>query len=62
MDHDKENYPTTDKTKKQKCIFFRFVLPLSLYIHPRGDQQTKKTFNISWIRVKMSYHRFNNFS
>ena len=27
---------------------------------PQGDQQAKKYFNLSWLRVRMSYHIFNN--
>ena len=44
---------------KQKCLFMRLVLALFIYVHIQGDQQTKK-INISWLRVLMSYYRFNN--
>ena len=36
------------------------VLPTHVffYVYPQGDKEF--FFNISWMRVKMSYHRFNN--
>ena len=39
-----------------------FVLPTHIffYVYPQGDQQAKKYFNLSWLRVRMSYHIFNN--
>ena len=30
------------------------------FLYPQGDQQAKKDFNLSWLRVRMSYHRYNN--
>ena len=26
----------------------------------QGDQQSKRSFNLFWLRVQMSYHKFNN--
>ena len=39
---------------------FHLALMLLSHICPSGDQQAKKYFNLSWLRVIMSYHRFNN--
>ena len=39
---------------------FAFHTQLFLYVHPQGDFQTQNSFNISWLIVRMSYHRFNN--
>ena len=33
---------------------------LFFYVYPQGDQQAKKYFNFSWMRVKMSYTIFND--
>ena len=35
---------------------------LFFYVYPKGDQEAKNHFNFSWLRVKMSYHIFNNLS
>ena len=39
-----------------------FVLPTHVffYVYPQGGQQTKKSYNLSWLRVRKSYLRFNN--
>ena len=39
---------------------FMLLNNVIFYIYPQGDQHSKKRFNISWLRVQMSYHRFNN--
>ena len=36
------------------------LITLFLYIYPQGNQQGNKSFNLSWLRVRMSYHIFNN--
>ena len=38
------------------CIHFNF------FIYPHGDRHAKKSFNLSSLRVQMSYHIFNNLS
>ena len=30
-----------------------------LYLYPHGNEQAKKYFSLSWMRVRMSYHIFN---
>ena len=39
---------------------FLCLLTLIFYVYPQGDQQDKKSINLSWMRVQMSYHRFSN--
>ena len=36
------------------------MLTLIFYVYPQGDQQDKKSFNLSCLIVQISYHRFNN--
>ena len=33
---------------------------LFFYVYTQGDQQAKKSFNLSWLNVQMYYQRFNN--
>ena len=49
--------PLLTKRKTKISIFELF-----LYIHTQGDLQSKKIFNLSWIRVKFFYNIFNNLS
>ena len=58
MDCDRENDPANDK-KKQKCIFLSRVLTLFIYVFLQIDWRTKK-IHVSWLRVRMLYHIFNN--
>ena len=48
------------RKEKQKCLFLCYMLTLLFYVNPQGDQQTKKSFNLTWLGVQMSYHGFNN--
>ena len=48
------------KKKKQKCLFLCRILTLFFYVYPQGDWQAKKSFNLSWLGVQMSYQIFNN--
>ena len=48
------------RKEKQKCLFLCCILTLFFYSNPQGDQQVKKSFNLTWLRVRISYHRFNN--
>ena len=41
-------------------IYHDHITALFFYIYPQGDQQSKKYFNLSWLRVIISYRRFNN--
>ena len=50
----------TSEKRKQKCLLLCFLLMLFFYVYPQGDQQGKKSFNLSWLRVRMFYYRFNN--
>ena len=50
----------TSEKRKQKYLLFCCILTLLFYVNPQGDQQAKNKFNITWLRVQMSYHRFNN--
>ena len=59
MDIEKEKEPDT-KRKKQICLLSCFILTVFFYLYTQGDQQAKKYFDISWLRVRMPYHRFNN--
>ena len=45
--------------KKQKRILLCCILTLLFYVNPQGGLQAKKSFNLTWLRVRMSYHRFN---
>ena len=46
--------------KKKKCLLLCSLLTLFFYVYSHGDQQAEKHFNLSWLRVRMSYHIFNN--
>ena len=60
MDRDKENDPDTPKKKNINVYFFVACSRcLSTSIHG-VIYRPKKSFNLSWLRVRMSYHRFNN--
>ena len=48
------------KKEKQEYQFLHCILILFFYIYTQCDRQAKKTFNLSWMRVLMPYHRFNN--
>ena len=37
-------------------------IKIFFYIYPQGDQQDEKYFNLYWMRIKISYHIFNNLS
>ena len=52
--------PLVVRVLRQKCILLCCLLTLFFYLYPQGDKQAKKHFDISWLRVRMSYHRFNN--
>ena len=39
---------------------YYIIYTLFFYLYPQGDQQAEKYFNISGLRVQMSYHRFIN--
>ena len=55
-------WPGRWKKDKQEYLFLRCVLTLFLYVHPQGDKQDLKYFNLSWFRVQISYHRYNDLS
>ena len=42
---------------KTEIYFLCCVLTLIIYVHPQGDRQTLKK-SLSWIRLKISCHRF----
>ena len=44
---------------KLKYLFLCCIVTLFFYFYIQGYQQAKKYF-ISWIRVQMSSHRYNN--
>ena len=46
--------------EKQKFLLLCFILTLFLYLYPQGDQQEKEYFNVSCMRLRMSYHISNN--
>ena len=48
------------KKEKQKYLLLCCILTLLFYVNPQGDQQAENKFNITWLRVRMSYHIFNN--
>ena len=52
------------KLTKRKTEMSTFVLHnhTTFLPLPQGDQEAKKYFNLSWLRVKMSYDRFNTLS
>ena len=47
--------------KKNRNVYFcvAYSLYFSAAIH-RVNDRLKKSFNLTWLRVRMSYHRFNN--
>ena len=49
------------KSTKRKTVMsiFHCILTLFFYLYPQGDQQAKNN-NLSWMKVQMYYHRFNN--
>ena len=60
LEIENENEPDINK-KKNRNVFFFVVNSryFSASIH-RVINALKKIFNISWLRVRMSYHRFNS--
>ena len=57
---DIEKEPDVRKNKNINVYFFvAYSRYFSTSIH-RVINRLKKSFNLSWIRVRMSYHRFNN--
>ena len=48
--------------EKQKCLLLCCILTLFFYVYSQGYQQAKIYFNLSWMRVRMFYLRFNNLS
>ena len=46
--------------EKHKYLILCCILTLFFFVYPQGDQQAKNSFNLSWPRVQMFYHRFNN--
>ena len=59
LDIENEKEPDVNK-KKQKCLLLCCLITLFSYIFPQGDQQANKYFNLSWLRVGISYHIFDN--
>ena len=59
LDIENEKEPDVNK-KKQKCLLLYFLITLFSYIFPQGDQHAKKYFNLSWLRVRISYRIFDN--
>ena len=49
--------------KKNRDVYFcvAYSRYFSMSIH-RAINKLRKTFNPSWLRVQISYHRFNNLS
>ena len=39
------------------CVAYLRYFPMSIH---RVINRLKKSFNLSWLRVRMTYHRFNN--
>ena len=60
LDIENEKEPDVNK-KKNRHVYFCIAYSryFSISIH-RVINRLKKTFNLSWLRVRMSYHRFNN--
>ena len=57
-----ENKKGPDVNKKKNtniyfCVAYSRYFSISIY---RVINGLKNTFNLSWIRVRTSYHRFNN--
>ena len=62
LDNDIKREPDVNR-KKNRIVYFCFCLiTLFSYIFPQDDHQDKMYFNLSWLRVWMSYHRFDNFT
>ena len=58
MDTEKESEPEVNKKKNRNAYFCvacsrYFSIPIHRVINKN------KSFNLSWMRVRMSYHRFN---
>ena len=62
LEIENEKEPDVNK-KKNRNVYFCVAYSrfFSTSIH-RVINGLKKTFNLSWLRVRMSYHRFNNLS
>ena len=60
LDIENEKEPDVNK-KKNRNVYFcvAYSRYFSTCIH-RVINGLKKIFNLSWLRVRMSYHRFNN--
>ena len=50
----------TSEKRKTKCLLLCCILTLLFYVYPQGDRKDKNPFNLTWLRVLMSYHIFNN--
>ena len=62
MDIENEKEPYINKKKSRNvCFCVSYSRYFSTSIH-RVIKSLKKSFNLSWLRVQMSYHRFNNLS
>ena len=60
LEIENEKEPDINNKEKQKCLLLCYLLTFfSTSIH-RVINGLKKIFNLSWIRVIMYYHRFNN--
>ena len=60
MDIENDKEPDVNKKKNRNVYFFvAYSRYFSTSIH-RVVNELKKTFNLSWLIVKISYHRFNN--
>ena len=60
IDNEYEKEPDVNKKKNRNvyfCVAYSRYFSTSIY---RVINGLKKNFNISWLRVRMSYHRFNN--
>ena len=50
---------TSAKIETERSTFVLCTHVTFLYIHRMIDR-LKQSFNLSWLRVQMSYHKFNN--
>ena len=57
----KKNLTSTKKKNRNVYFCVAYSRYFSTSIH-RVINRLKNTFNLSWLRVRMSYHRFNNLS
>ena len=46
--------------KENRNVNFCVAYSGFFYIYPSGDQQAKHYFILSYLRIRMSYHRLNN--